>query len=161
MNVIGMEPLESDVSSYVHRTGNHVLYRVTPIFDGKNLLSSGVQMEAWSVEDKGRGICFNIYCFNVQPGIMINYKTGESHLSVGSNGSSSITGRHDSSQNNAATDSKAWSFVINTNTKKFHLPTCSSVGEMKSSNKMTHKGTVQDIIDMGYKPCARCLRQYR
>ena len=80
LNVEGMKPFEVKVAQYVERTGNHVLYRVTPIYEGNNLLANGVQMEAWSVEDNGKGICFNVYCFNVQPGIVIDYKSGESKV---------------------------------------------------------------------------------
>jgi DNA-entry nuclease len=77
MNVEGMLPFENMVADYIKETGNHVLYRVTPVFDEKNLLASGVQMEALSVEDKGKGISFNVFCYNVQPGIAIDYSTGE------------------------------------------------------------------------------------
>lgn len=80
MNVEGMLPFENMVDGYVEETGNHVLYRVTPIFDGGNLLASGVQMEAFSVEDEGEGLCFNVYVYNVQPGVGIDYATGESWM---------------------------------------------------------------------------------
>lgn len=83
LNVEGMLPFENMVADYVESTDNHVLYRVTPIFKGDNLLASGVQMEAYSVEDKGKGICFNVYCYNVQPEITINYADGSSKLSDG------------------------------------------------------------------------------
>ena len=80
LNTEGMLPFENEVAQYLDKNeNNHVLYRVTPIFEGNNLLASGVEMEAWSVEDKGKGICFNVYCYNVQPGIVIDYATGESH----------------------------------------------------------------------------------
>lgn len=78
LNVVGMLPFEIKVAEYVEQTSNHVLYRVTPVFEGDNLIASGVQIEAWSVEDNGKGICFNVYCYNVQPGIEIDYKTGDS-----------------------------------------------------------------------------------
>ena len=78
MNVEGMLPFENMVDDYVEETGNHVLYRVTPVFEGTNLLASGVKLEAFSVEDEGEGICFNVYVYNVQPGISIDYATGES-----------------------------------------------------------------------------------
>ena len=78
MNVEGMLPFENMVAGYVEETGNHVLYRVTPVFEGKNLLASGVKLEAFSVEDEGEGICFNVYVYNVQPGITIDYATGDS-----------------------------------------------------------------------------------
>ena len=79
LNTEGMLPFENEVAEYIDKNvNNHVLYRVTPIFDNNNLLASGVQMEAWSVEDSGKGVHFNVYCYNVQPGIDINYATGES-----------------------------------------------------------------------------------
>jgi len=78
MNIKAMLPLEEKIAGYIDKTGNHVLYRVTPIYEGKNLLASGVVIEAYSVEDRGKGICFCVYCFNVQPGIIIDYATGES-----------------------------------------------------------------------------------
>lgn len=81
LNIEGMLPFENEIAQYIEdNPNNHVLYRVTPIFDGDNLVASGVQLEAFSVEDKGKGICFNIYCYNVEPGIIIDYKTGESYL---------------------------------------------------------------------------------
>lgn len=81
LNTEGMLPFENLVADYIKGNNkNHVLYRVTPIYNGNNLLASGVEMEAWSVEDNGQGICFNIYCYNVQPGITINYETGESNI---------------------------------------------------------------------------------
>jgi len=81
MNVEGMLPFENKVAEYLKdraNKNNHVLYRVTPIYEGKNLVASGVQMEAYSVEDEGKGVSFNVYVYNVQPGITINYKTGDS-----------------------------------------------------------------------------------
>lgn len=81
LNIEGMLPFENEIAQYIEdNPNNHVLYRVTPIFDGDNLVASGVQLEAFSVEDKGKGICFNVYCYNVEPGIIIDYKTGESYL---------------------------------------------------------------------------------
>lgn len=77
LNVEGMLPFENDVAQYIKDTGNHVMYRVTPVFEEDNLLASGVLMEAYSVEDEGEGICFNVYCYNAQPGVIIDYSTGE------------------------------------------------------------------------------------
>ena len=80
LNTEGMLPFENIVAEYIKDNHNsHVLYRVTPIYQGENKLASGVEMEAWSVEDNGQGICFNVYCYNVQPGIVIDYATGKSH----------------------------------------------------------------------------------
>lgn len=81
LNVEGMLPFEEMVADYVSETGNHVLYRATPIYDGDALVASGVQLEGYSIEDDGDGICFNVYCYNVQPGVDINYQNGKSELS--------------------------------------------------------------------------------
>ena len=78
LNVDGMLPFENMVADYIHETGNHVLYRITPVFDGNNLVASGVEMEAESVEDQGESISFHVFCYNVQPGIGIDYATGDS-----------------------------------------------------------------------------------
>ena len=90
LNVEGMLTFENMVADYVKETKNHVMYRVTPVFEGQNLVAKGVQMEAYSVEDKGEGICFNVFVHNVQPGITINYKTGESNLAVTSESQSNV-----------------------------------------------------------------------
>lgn len=78
LNVVGMLPFENQVCSYVKETNNHVLYKVTPIYTGKNLIADGVLMEAWSIEDDGAGVCFNVFCYNIQPGVVIDYATGDS-----------------------------------------------------------------------------------
>ncbi|MBQ9632860.1 MAG: DNA/RNA non-specific endonuclease, partial [Lachnospiraceae bacterium] len=80
MNVDGMLPFETELLSYLRSTSNHVLYRVTPLYEGNELVARGVQMEAWSVEDGGRGLKFNVFCFNVQPGIVIDYATGRTRI---------------------------------------------------------------------------------
>lgn len=80
LNIVGMLLKENEVADYVKETNNHVMYRVTPIFEGDNLVANGVLMEGYSVEDRGEGVCFNVYCYNAQPGVTIDYKTGESEL---------------------------------------------------------------------------------
>ena len=92
MNVDGMLPFENEVADYIESTGNHVLYRVSPIFEGDELVARGVQMEAYSIEDNGEGIQFNVYVYNVQPGIEIDYATGESQL-ADSIGTESCSGK--------------------------------------------------------------------
>ena len=145
LNVEGMLPFEDEVASYVDRTGNHVLYRVTPVFDDGNLVANGVQMEAWSVEDGGKGVSFNVFCYNVQPGISIDYATGDSALAEGQ-----------AAAETTAEDTTQASYVLNTNTKKFHLPSCSSIAKMKDSNKQSFTGTRQELVDKGYSPCGKC-----
>jgi DNA-entry nuclease len=228
LNVEGMLPFENMVADYVKDTDNHVLYRVTPIFEGDNLVASGVQMEAYSVEDKGKGICFNVYCYNVQPGVDIDYSDGSSKLSDGTissislnytkyslevgqsktfvvtvspesaksgvtwyssnnkvatvNSSGKVTAvkagtatitaktsnglkatckitvkaKENTTVANTTSSSKKCTYVLNTNTKKFHLPSCSSVGDMSEKNKKEVTCSRDEVINMGYVPCKRC-----
>ena len=154
LNIQGMLPFENMVADYVKGTNNHVLYRVTPIFEGNNLLASGVLMEGYSVEDNGDGVCYNVYCYNVQPGIKINYSTGDSEAEDGSapyGSSAAVTKPSQSSSNSSSA-----SYVGNKNTKKFHYPTCSSVGQMKESNKKYLNCTRDQAIQQGFDPCGRC-----
>ena len=108
LNVEGMLPFENMVADYVKETENHVLYRVTPVFEGDNLVASGVQIEAQSVEDQGEGILFNVYCYNVQPGVTIDYATGDSVLAENAEAQSNTATSNDgASQQNAVTQSNA------------------------------------------------------
>lgn len=143
MNTEGMLPFENMIADYVKETGNHVLYRVTPVFDGTNLVARGVQMEALSMEDHGEGICFNVYVYNNQPGVVIDYATGESWLA-----------EEDSSQ--TATHGDSGSYVINTNSKKFHDSTCSQADSISEDNRATFQGDRQELIDQGYVPAGCC-----
>ena len=161
MNTEGMLPFENMVADYVKETGNHVMYRVTPIFDGDNLLASGVLMEAKSVEDSGNGILFCIYCYNVQPQIRIDYATGDSYLESGAvqaENASEAASETATQEEPAAEDAKGQqgSYVLNTNTHKFHVPGCSSVNDMKEKNRKDFTGSRDDVISMGYAPCKRC-----
>ncbi len=145
MNTEGMLPFENMVADYVKETENHVMYRVTPIFEGDNLVASGVQMEAYSVEDNGEGICFNVYCYNVQPGIVIDYKTGESELD-------------NESTTQPEQDENSSQYVLNTSSKKIHNPTCSGAKNMKEENKKTVSGSqLQEYFDKGYDYCGNCF----
>lgn len=208
LNVEGMLPFENMVADYVKETGNHVLYRVTPVFDGNDLLAYGVLMEGWSVEDAGEGICFNIFAYNVQPGIAIDYADGDSCLveeAMADSGTASAEapGGTPNAQQTAPDSASVpretveqpqpapqgiveqpqpapqeiaeqpqpapqgiaelpqpapagMDYILNTNTKKFHYPTCSSVGQMAEKNKQAYSGNREDIIAMGYEPCKRC-----
>lgn len=148
MNAGVMLPFENMVADYIHETDNHVLYRVTPVYEGENLVASGVQMEAMSVEDKGDGICFNVYIYNVQPGIEIDYATGESCLAQNNAGTENTAG--------GSEQEKTVTYILNTNSKKFHEPGCSSVSEMSESNKQYYSGSRSDLLKQGYEPCGNC-----
>lgn len=149
LNVEGMLPFENEVARYVESTGNRVLYRVTPVFVGDELVARGVQMEAQSVEDGGAGVSFNVFCHNVQPGIQIDYQTGQSRRSqdAGSTGeSSSIQPSADQVM-----------YVLNVNSGKFHLPDCPSVSKMSDRNKREVTSTIDQMVSEGYTPCANCI----
>ena len=214
MNVEGMLPFEESVARYVDsHSSAHVLYRVTPVFDGSDLVAKGVLMEAYSVEDKGAGIEFCVYCYDVQPGIIIDYATGDSsraenglaadYSSYGTalgaaatavvlQGKASAaqassatagtgTGSAESSQTAAAqsssasenartsggqtsdtaasaqaSESQAIAYVLNTNTKKFHYPSCSHADDIKAANRSEVTATRESLIAQGYSPCGTC-----
>lgn len=142
LNIMGMLPFENMVADYVKETNNHVLYRVTPIFDGDNLVARGVEMEGYSVEDNGEGISFNIYAYNSQPDIEIDYATGESWLS--------------GSTPNKESSKELTTYILNTSNHKFHLESCSVVKTIKDENKETFTGTREEVIEKGYEPCGKC-----
>lgn len=159
MNVQGMLPFENRVADYVKDTGNHVLYRVTPIFDGNNLVASGVQMEAKSIEDDGVGICFNVYVYNCQPGVAIDYANGLSVLVEGETSAEvevTIESNEKSNDSVSTSQGEETTYILNTNTQKFHEPSCSSVDDMKEKNKQEYQGNREDLINQGYNPCKRC-----
>ena len=143
MNTEGMLPFEMEVLDYIRKTGNHVLYRVTPDYDGNNLVADGVQMEAWSVEDDGRGIRFNVYCYNVQPGVDIDYATGENHASG-------------QTEEEEAYYSEVLDFMLNTRSKKFHALDCPRAADISAQNREYFRGTRQELLDMGYTPAQEC-----
>ena len=138
MNTIGMLPFENMVADYIKETDNHVMYRVTPIYDGDNLVASGVQMEGYSVEDEGDGIYFNVYVYNVQPGVEIDYATGENQAAA-----MEETG-------------EVQEFVLNISSKKFHLPDCSGLSQTKKENQQEYQGSREILLTQGYEACKSC-----
>lgn len=201
LNKQGMLFFEELIANYINQVENgHVLYRVTPVYYGKNRVAFGVQMEALSVEDFGKSVCFNVFVYNVQPGITIDYATGESKVDSAYSKGTEISSAAafaklgvpaligfamldtvDSTEQNQpsaieiepatepATEEETTvpqqkmietqpsiQYVINTNTRKFHYGTCSSVGKMKEKNKWYYTGTRDEIINMGYSPCGNC-----
>ena len=141
MNVEGMLPFENMVADYVKETGNHVLYRVTPVFEAEELVARGVQMEAWSVEDEGDGVCFNVYVYNNQPGVEIDYRTGESRAA---------------GAESTAEPAQDETYILNVRSKKFHRPDCASVDSMREENRETFHGSREALIEQGYAPCGSC-----
>ena len=153
MNTEGMLPFENEVAEYVKETDNHVMYRVTPVFEGRNLVVSGVWMEAMSVEDDGQGVSFNVYVYNVQPGIEIDYQTGDSIEASRADGWDKEKKEEDSSY---VEPDPSVTYVLNTNTHKFHRPDCASVKDMNSWNREDYKGTREELVQEGYESCGAC-----
>lgn len=162
LNVDGMLPFENMVADYVLETENHVMYRVTPIFDGDNLLASGVQIEAESVEDNGEGILFNVYCYNVQPGVEIDYATGDSQLAGSAAASESSASDSSTVSESTATDNSAsvsdsagsgsvlvWKSA--TGSKYHSINNCGNMNPDKATQI-----TEEQAINEGLGKCSKC-----
>ena len=174
MNVEGMLPYENEVADYVKSTGHHVMYRVTPVFEGDNLLASGVLMEGRSVEDSVIHFC--VFTYNVQPGVTIDYATGDSRGEEYTGGGEDHSGRSEeytgrseeytgrdgtAGQTAAEADSpeipgSTVTYVVNTNTGKFHDPGCLSVSTIADHNRWDYTGSRDELIAQGFQPCKRC-----
>ena len=142
MNVEGMLPFENMVADYIKETGNHVFYRVTPIFEGDNLVANGVQMEAYSIEDAGSGIEFNVFVYNVQPQIEINYATGESRLV-------------EDNTNESTSSEETIEIRGNKNSKIYHMPGQDSYEEMADSKNLVIFHSEQEAQAAGYRKAKR------
>ena len=182
MNAVGMTYYEELVGNYVRRTNNHVLYRVTPLFAANDLVARGVQMEAESVEDGGQAIRFNVFVYNVEPGVKIDYVTGDNwesseipavmskgeatttrgasgdaalSQSAPSKGKTNASGTSGDSSSSAST-AEQQTYILNKRSHKFHRPECDSVQSMSPTNKEEFTGLRQTLIDEGYTPCRSC-----
>ena len=159
LNVQGMLPFENQVAEYVKSTGNHVLYRSTPLFEGNDLVARGVLLEAESVEDKGKGLQFNVFCYNVQPGVTIEYADGSStgpEFTGSDSGSKKETETETKKSSNSGADSTTTAaYIGNANSKKFHRPTCASVKDMAEKNKVVLSSREEAIAE-GYTACGSC-----
>lgn len=144
-NTEGMLGFENIVAQYVTDTFNHVMYRVTPYFKDDELVARGVLMEAYSVEDNGNGVSFNVFIHNIQPGIIIDYKTGTSKL----------INNHTLDTNNTNKED-ILTYAINTNTHKFHHTNCKHAKSIKDKNYKKLTSNRLDIINKGYDPCKVC-----
>lgn len=145
LNIEGMLPFENMVADYIKETGNHVLYRVTPEFTGSELVARGVRMEGYSIEDDGDGICFHVYAYNVQPNVTIDYRTGESALAqTTADGETTEAG------------GQTASYILNTNSKKFHSADCPRAEDIRPENRQEYTGLRSKLIDDGYDPAGCC-----
>ncbi|WP_251198398.1 DNA/RNA non-specific endonuclease [Anaerotardibacter muris] len=156
LNQDTMQEFEGAIRSYLDSGAGsdtkHVLMRVTPDFRGTDLVARGVQIEAYSLEDEGASVCFNVYCYNIQPRIEIDYATGASRLAT----TAEEVAEAETAAAVAATEAVEQAYVLNTNTKKFHYPTCDSVADMKAKNRKDETTTRSALIESGYTPCSRC-----
>lgn len=146
MNADVMRLYEEEVADYIYETDNHVLYRSTPVFEGDELVCRGIQVEAYSLEDDGRGIDFSVWCPNVQPGVEIDYVTGEARLT-----DDAAVGEGDAEANEVD------DYVLNTNTHKVHDPECPGVEDIARSNREDFHGSLAEAERMGYNLCGQCL----
>ena len=139
LNIQGMLPYENQVADHVKENGHHVLYRVTPRFRENELVCRGVQMEAYCVEcGSDDPFMFHVFCYNVQPGVLIDYETGESEFSeIGLN-------------------SEKKTYILNTASKKFHDPNCANAESISDKNREKIKCTREELIYRGYEPCGIC-----
>lgn len=161
LNAGAMLNFETQVANYIEQTSNHVIYRCTPTYrEVEDLVAYGVQMEAYSVEDAGR-LQFNVFVFNVQPGIIIDYATGDSQEGdplIGSLPSASPepSATPESRVLEQEQEAPEVTYILNKGTKKFHYPNCASVSDIKAKNKAEFYGTREEAIEKGYVPCKRC-----
>lgn len=150
LNVTGMLRFENIVSNYLYASDNHVLYRVTPIYEHTtDLVALGVQMESYSVEDSGAGVCFNVFCPNIQPGVKIDYATGDSELDP------EWVVEPEPVEATPIPEG-AMEYVLNVRSGKFHLPDCPSVKDIAEYNRHSLITTREDLIADGYTPCGGC-----
>ena len=163
MNTEGMLPFENMVADYIKETGNHVAYRITPIYDGSDLVATGVQMEAYSIEDNGEGICFNVFCYNVQPGVKIDYTTGRSWATENNKETTKkpVVAPVETTKKQVETTREqnviTGQYILNINTKKIHNPNCHHVNKMSEANKKSYSGSLDDLYSQGYKTCGTCF----
>lgn len=150
LNIEGMLPFENMVADYIKETGNHVMYRVTPIYHENDLLPRGVQMEGYSVEDNGEGISFNVFCYNVQPGVTIDYATGRSCESGET--------LPPVSNETDPPEEYTGAYILNTSTKKVHKATCSYAVDMSEDKKEEYSGELANFPYAGYTLCGVCLK---
>lgn len=146
MNIDGMLDFENLVADYIRKTSNHVLYRVTPVYEGNNLIAKGLQMEAYSVEDKGEGVCYNVFVYNSQLGVVIDYATGESYLGNGNKEIQKPTKKPNKQS--------AEKIIGNKNSKTYHRESCSRLPNKK--NRIYFKSK-EEAKAAGYNnPCGFC-----
>lgn len=147
MNQDVMTLFEADILRYVRQSGNHVIYRVTPDFRGQNLVCNGLSLEAWSVEDQGQGLALNVYLYNVQDGVSIDYKTGYP----------TITDTSEDTLSGNISHSATRDLILNTSSKKFHLASCRMASRIAPCNRQEVQDSIDHLEAQGYKPAQCCI----
>lgn len=158
INVDAMLPFENLVDDYIEKTGNSVMYRVTPVFDNENLVADGVLMEAYSVEDAGEGISFCVYCYNVQPGITIDYKTGENYASLSEQYNQIYSGEFGIDIEKDFSSSFDLSDNITNDGTVYKTPTGKRYHyDAQCGGKNSFEVTLNEAISSGLTPCSKCV----
>ena len=140
---LAMIDFEEEVGDYVHRTGGYVLYRVTPVFVGNELVARGVKMEAYSVADAGASVSFSAFGYNVEPGVVIDYATGENWES-------------DPDREPTPEEAEVRHYVLNVNSGKVHLPECDGARDTSAHNRLDVEDSLANLKKQGYEPCGSC-----
>lgn len=153
MNQDVMADYEVSIRDYVRNSNNHVVYRVTPDFRNNELVARGIHIEAWSVEDAGQGICLNIYLYNTQPGVAIDYETG---YTSSSDYIQSNLNKNEDIEYRINTDEEM-TFIINSGNGKFHTSDCSNANRISNGNRLELVSTVNQMIENGYDPAKCCV----
>ena len=167
LNATTMLLIETAVEMYIEETGNHVLYRVTPFYHGEDLVPFGVQIEAQSMETDLDGFCCNVFLYNIQPGIEIDYSTGVSwrendffpmDINPAASGDvvRAVPAETPTPSPEPASEPTSITYVLNKSTHRFHFPDCSSVMDIKPKNREDVDWSRAKVIDKGYKPCGNC-----
>lgn len=158
MNFDGMLPYENELLDYLRLGKGHVVYQVTPLYKDDELICRGVWMQAYSMEDKGKAVSFNVYCFNIQPGIEIDYGTGDTSIKNSTAGEIKLALKYGATsvKSDGYISSSKTVYVINLASKKFHLPSCESVKTIKPKNMKKGRYDRKELIEKGYKPCKTC-----
>ncbi len=156
MNTYGMNAAENMIGDYVKETGNHVRYRVTPVYTGDHLLCDGLLVEAYSIEDDGEDICFCIYAYNVQPGFVIDYATGDNYSESGEEKLGAASETTASYEDYLAEEDENGTYILNVKSKKFHRPDCQGAKDISEKNRKEYTGSRNRLVEDGYKPCGSC-----
>lgn len=143
LNITGMLQFENKIADYIKNTKNHVMYRVTPIYENNNLICNGLLMETQSIEDDKLSFC--VYCYNVQPGIIIDYATGDSEPDK------KVTNQNTETEITSDDD-----YVLNTKSLKIHTPDCPSAEKITNQNRQDYHGNINDLLTDGYTTCKQC-----